>query len=79
MIIESLDKWPDGVPKPTWIDEVELLSYDEALALHKLGLDVGNEWLELEAKWGWDDDCSGPFYKDPIMEDGWAELYFLRK
>lgn len=40
--------WPD------WIDKVELLDFDEAVALTKLGLDVHREPC-LFNKWGsWD-------------------------
>lgn len=44
MIIESVDRWPSDIPKPEWLDQVELLAEQEALALRKLGLPVYINW-----------------------------------
>lgn len=41
---DEIDNWDKDVPLPKWLDEVELLGYDEAVALAKLGVDVRGWW-----------------------------------
>lgn len=41
---DEIDNWDKDVPLPKWLDEVELLSIEEAIALSKLGLDVRAWW-----------------------------------
>ena len=49
---EEFAKLYPGIEPPSWIDEVELLTEQEALALCKLGIDV--HWDRIRGRIRWE-------------------------